>query len=554
MNRRRIPSAPSDLRCALVVASILAASCAGDEFTSTGTGTGGGSTTSAASTSAPSSSGSNTTTSGEGGSLASTSSGAGGSSGSGGGGGAIDPVGDCDPELSGDVPIPDDCGLFVDPNLDEGTIGAGTSDDPFRSIRTALIAAASRDDRRIYIRAGIVEEPVSIAVEGVRVHGGLRSDWSWDGEQRTIIQRPPSIAAVAPLTVGPSAQEVLLTDITVIDGERDAGESSIAVVVLRAELQLRRFTAVSSDGMDGAEGSTPNTEIGNTRDPDPSLMGVAGEAHVSGTEGKGGVGGQNAREGCESAGGSGGDGGEAVDGAIIQRPGEDGTVGMPGNTAFGAGAPVGGTCSGGDDGIDGTPGPDGANALGKGGFTMSGIFVPPVASTGTRGLVGRGGGGGGGDASIDLGNAGDGGNGGSAGGCGGFPGTPGESATSSFAVVAIESHVRFDEAVTLLSGSGGDGGDGGSGQVGAFGGPQLVATSTTGCSGGAGGRGGQGGWGGAGAGGHSIGLALVDSSFTGRAAIIVDEPGVAGAVVPDEATTRDGSAEQSSQFELLPDR
>src|SRR5690606_15476797 len=115
------PALPRRWRCAGVLLVAATVSRSGDEFEA-GMGAGGAAPTSSSSTSTTSAGegGSNpgaTTTassasSGEGGSAVSTGEGGGGAGGGNEGGGGSGPVGDCDPELSGEVPIPASCGVF----------------------------------------------------------------------------------------------------------------------------------------------------------------------------------------------------------------------------------------------------------------------------------------------------------------------------------------------------------------------------------------------------------------------------------------------------------
>lgn len=544
------------LRCAGILLAVAATSCAGDEFESS-TGAGGAGATSGSSTTTssgdggggPATTSSSTVTSGEGGSAVSTGGGGGGGEGGGSeGGGGSGPVGDCDPEVSGEQPIPGSCGIFVDPNLPEGETGTGTKDDPFRSLADALAIVAGLDERRVYVKSGIVGDSVLIDIEGVQLHGGLSQGWTFQDGARTEIVQPAGDVQVAALEVRNAATEVRLEGWIIRAKEPTLpGESSIGILSVSSALALERVTVSASDGIAGADGQTPSDDIGNNTDfgfPDEDLTGGNGGLGTGNVAGARGPGGFNMRPGCD--GGVGGDGGRgastigSVDGSYSAGDGFDGEP-SGGNGGEGASfSAVGGPseCTAGSNGSDGSTGPDGVSATGTPSLSPVEGFLSPQATAGTRGAVGRGAGGGGGGLRDNV--VGDGGGGGGAGGCGGFGGTPGGAGGSSVGLVLIEGSLSL-ESVAIGVGNGGDGGDGSSGQRGAMGG--LAGFSNgNGCAGGFAGRGGRGGDGGAGSGGSSIGIVHDGTDLLSLNSVVISRgvPGAGG--TPTDANLGIGAA------------
>lgn len=536
--------------------AVAAASCAGEEF-ETGGGEGGAAATSTSSTttssgdggSNPGTTASSTVTSGEGGSAVSTGEGGGGEGGGENeGGGGSGPVGDCDPELSGELPIPASCGVFVDPNLPEGTVGTGTRSDPFRSLDDAIGLVASLDERRVYVQSGVVAEHVLIDIEGVQLHGGLSQQWTYQDGARTEIVQPAADTHVAALEVRNAATEVRLDQWTIRAKEpSEPGESSVGILAVNAALALVRVTVSAHDGRPGADGQTPVDDIGNNTDfgfPDADLTGGAGGLGSGSVAGARGPGGLNRRLGCEAGmGGDGGRGASTVGGADGSYTAGDGLEGEPNGGAGGDGAsftPIGGTssCTNGVNGTDGAPGPDGVSATGEPNLSPVDGFVSPQATAGTRGSVGRGAGGGGGGLRDDI--VGDGGGGGGAGGCGGFGGTPGGAGGSSIGLVLIGGSLTL-ESVAIGVGRGADGGNGAAGQRGALGGAPG-ASNGNGCAGGFAGRGGRGGDSGAGAGGSSIGIVHDGTDLLSLNSVVISRgrPGTGGQ--PTDATLGVGAA------------
>jgi hypothetical protein len=574
MNRRLSSRAHPGLRCAAVLASVLAASCAGDEFQ--GSGSGGASSTDAASSAvgstgtpstSPSASSGDTTTSGEGGSPVSTSAGegassgegggTGGTSGAGGGEGGGEPLGDCDPEVSGDAPIPDDCGVFVDPEVGQG--GVGTKAQPFGSIAVALDSIAGDIPPRIYLRAGTVAESVIITGgQGYEIHGGLTTDWSFGGDDKTIIT-PVDDAQLATMLIEDAPLEVLLTGLEVQGRVVSApGQSSVSIGLDNAELRLRRTILRAGNAGNGLAGLTPTTDIGSMSGPDDTLRGGLGNAGTEVAGGLGGDGGINERDGCDdiiSRGGDGGDGADAVvaDESNWEADGGSGGTGGPGGDGAAMLEGVSSPCEPGSFAADlpgyepGDPGTSAAEGLGV--LSSSQGIQRDTATTGTRGGNGRGAGGGGGGArrgTTDVG--GDGGGGGAAGGCGGHPASAGGNGGHSIGIIAISSVVFFERGVTIQTGDAGRGGDGAPGQLGAYGGSVQTNTGRNGCDGGDGGRGDPGGDSGAGAGGHSFGVAYVDSLFAGPATMIIGNAGEAGVAPESVGNSVAGAADDFVEF------
>lgn len=578
MNRRLSSHDHAQLRCAAVLAGLLAASCSGDEFQ--GTGSGGASTTDAASSAvgstgtpstSPSSSSGDTTTTGEGGSPVSTStgegassgeggagggSGSGGSSGSGGGGGG-EPLGDCDPEVSGDAPIPDDCGLFVDP-ASSGDAANGTKVAPYASLQDAVDALDEEGSpRRIYIQAGTLAESVFISGDGLEIHGGLSDGWSFGGTDKTIIAQPTGDELVAGVVVDSAPAEVLLTDLEVRGRSSAApGASSIAFVVSNAEVALLRVALRAYDGGDGVDGVVPTTDIGSMNGPDASLKGGLGGPGEFADSGPGGLGAENPRSGCGDSASKGSDGGDGAPGGFVDP---DNWTAEAGDDAVASGGSPARTVNGNFTNCTAgaappsltTPGESGSSATGRGELTAGGV-TRNIATGGGRGFRGFGGSGGGGGAWRERNSAaGDGGGGGSAGGCGGFGGTPGENAGDSIGIIAIGSTITFVSDVLIQVGNGGRGGDGAVGQAGAYGGGAQTNTGRNGCDGGAGGRGTSGGPSGAGTGGHSLGVAFLDTTFGAtQPTVFVGSPGLPGAS-PSESvgTAASGEAMDFSSFD-----
>lgn len=512
-----------------------AISCGGDEFE---TGAGGGPAAATTTT---------TSSSGEGGSAVSAGEGGGGDGGGQNeGGGGDGPEGHCDPEQSGDVPIPASCGVFVDPGRPEGETGTGAKDDPYRSINDAVAATAELEERRIYVKESVTDEHVVVAVEGVQLHGGLDDQWVHRPEGRTHVRQEADDPEPWAWEIAPAASEVKLRGFRIEGKVATApGASSIGLAVREATVRLERVDVVAHEGVDGLDGTTPTDSIGFMGfGVDVSLAGAAGSAPSNMSQtlgGSGGYGGVNTRPGCASQGGRGGTG---AGGLLVVYQAGDGQRG----SSDGAPTGTGGTgasflddtftnCTNGLPGASGGAGAVGTNASAPGTLSAIDGYVPPVANAGGRGEVGdAGGGGGGGRRQAEYGNRGFGGHGGGAGGCGGFGGLPATSGGSSIAILALEATIHFESSVTLEADAGGDGGDAAVGQAGAKGGGGVIhGGDSQACYGGVGRPGGDGGPGGAGAGGHSLGIAGAGTVVFGDFTVGLGAPGSAGASLISEA-------------------
>jgi hypothetical protein len=428
--------------------------------------------------------------------------------------------------------------VFVDPSRADRQPGSGTKEDPFASINGGIMAVAEGNARRVYVLESETSDSVEVDVEGVTLHGGLRSDWTYRAEGRTRVKQPIGDEDVAVWIVEPVAGEVTIRGF-IIEGKETTlpGESSIALVVEGAVALLSRVEVIAHDGSAGAAGSTPDEDIG-PQGLDPALAGNPGLAppiQSTTAGGTGGNGGENRRPGCVSQGGRGGTGASAL-GVGSDYAAGDGQPGVSDGvqTALGGnGAEVDEgvftNCQGGAGAFSALPstaGENGASANGFGSLSADG-FVPASATAGERGLVGSAGGGGGGGRRQPQ--RGYGGAGGGAGGCGGWGGTPGQSGGSSIGIAALGATLVFEGPVTISTGAGGDGGNGSAGQEGALGGlGGLSSGQSQACSGGAGRQGGTGGFGGAGSGGHSLGVAHEGTRIVGSAAISISAAGERG--------------------------
>jgi hypothetical protein len=430
---------------------------------------------------------------GQGGATTTTSTGGGTTSAGGGGSGGGAPQ-ICVPEdLADGETIGASCGVFVD----AGKTGVGTKADPIGALKSAIEAAQTQQLDNIYVCGTSTYSPSdkSLSVPaGFHVYGALDcADWHYDPNQR------PTIRGYAdfPTVIIGSTGSVLLADLR-IDAVPavTVGESSVALFIAKADVELRRVEVTAGGGAPGADGQ-PYLQ------PGPSgNAGAVGDG--CGTNlGHGGLGGTSMCPFPAGATVDGGKGGDGSDGSTSASPGVtgQGNSGTSGSGGTGAGATNG--CFSGVQGVTGFEGGAGPISSGVGQFGSNGYIAVPAQLAMPGGNGGGGGGGGGAFASTCLRNHGGGGGGG--GGCGGAGGRGGQGGGASLPImVGSGSLTVIGGAIT--AGVGGRGGNGEKGQPGGMGGmPGPGQPNNPGggasCPGGPGGSGGEGGPGSGGAGG-----------------------------------------------------
>jgi hypothetical protein len=421
--------------------------------------------------------------------------------------------------------------IYVATTGDDDNPGSPTR--PLATIDEAIRRAArslNEPDLRldVLVAGGVYTETLHL-LDGVRVHGGYRTDYlARDIGGYEVIVIAPALSAVDD---PPGGAALVARDAgslpTLIEGielrGRDAvapGEAAIGAALLRpgADLTLRDMRiragrpAPGQSGRDGAAGAAPSRAPQDGQRPraaleDSTHFCFSSDANAT----RGGRGGQNTCGGVDTSGGRGGD-------AIcpifrtIAASGEPGAghSGTPGGEGGLGGVDLLGPITSDDScpssvccgladftvpgatflALPGEPGSDGVSggagdacSDASGSFDPNGVWVSGTARPGTAGNAGSGGGGGGagGGAEIDwhdllcefADGIGGSGGGGGAGGCGGAAGAPGQSGGPSVAVlvrVGFLNELPVIESSVLHTQDGGDGGDGGNGGDGGPGG------------------------------------------------------------------------------------
>ena len=398
--------------------------------------------------------------------------------------------------------------VFVSPSGND--LGAGTMDDPLRTLSFALVFATKNNKAQILMASGVYAESKTVSlVDGVGVFGGYEPKTKWSrGTNATIVNG----AEVAMLARG-MRLPTRLGRISVTAADATApGASSIGLLAVDDDAFFVEDKSTIAAGK-GAAGD-PGKDGATGGDGGTGTKGNPGAVDNKAAPGTGGAPGVNVS--CADAqGGVGGKGGA--------DPNYTGGQGSPSNLAVKGGA--GGSnpsCTGvdgikGDVGLnDGDPGTDGKGGAAVGKFDAQTLaYVPAAGADGGDGMSGPGGGGGGGSSGqnglLCVNGAGNGGGGGGAGGCGGGKGIGGGGGGASIAIVAIRCPIELTsiELSTFGGGAGGSGGTGGDGGVPGFGAPggdTGISEIGRGGAGGDGRKGGRAGAGGGGGGGPSMGL------------------------------------------------
>jgi hypothetical protein len=423
--------------------------------------------------------------------------------------------------------------VFVAPTGSDS--GAGTKDQPFKTIGRAVLAAAA-SSKSAYVCNGEYAENVRIEQTGVRIYGGYDCEHGWQrGPDRARVVPPTGV----PLVISDVADPVVIDRLSLRAPDADsaaAGTSSIAASVLNSvDVLIRRSVLRSGDAGRGADGepAVPTPEKQPIAAAGVSIGSLDCVGHLDGTLLQGSPqtcltvarGGYGERRQCSAGdsiqGGAGGDGANVVLGITAHQ----GASGLP---SF---------ALGGTTGADGTPGAAAVVGFGR---ISSARYVAEDGRTGVDGNIGKAGVGGKGGDSIGRGDLATtfwiGGGGGQGGypGCGGSRGNPGKGGGGSFAILSDRSRVRVERSL-LETGRGGDGGNGSQGapgQLGGDGGPGGAGSgggTTNGQTGEAGGNGGRGGAGGPGGGGPSSGIVWTGTPPTVEAVtFVLGTPGLGG--------------------------
>ena len=414
-----------------------------------------------------------------------------------------------------------------DANPGSPTRPLATIDEAVR--RAAATASIGEQRLDVFVAGGVYTETVHL-LDGVRVHGGYRTDYlERDPSGYEVIVVAPAMSAVDD---PPGGAALVVRDAgslpTLIEGielrGRDAvvsAEAALGAIVLAPgplltlrDLRIRAGRpARGESGHDGDAGTGPSRPAQDGRRPRAAIEDSDHRCFSSDSNTtRGGGGGVNV---CNDTNTSGGNGGSAI--CPLYE-----SIAEPGRAGLGFGATPGG--DGGLGGVDlegpivdstscpgsvccgladfsvpgdtflalpGEPGADGqGGAAGEGCIDATGRFdadanwsTPFGGVFGTSGRPGAGGGGGGagGGAQINwhdlvcefADGIGGSGGGGGAGGCGGNGGGSGQSGAPSIAVLVL---VGFNNELPVIEDSvlhtqdGGDGGDGGNGGDGGPGG------------------------------------------------------------------------------------
>ncbi|WP_233561975.1 hypothetical protein [Sorangium cellulosum] len=472
-----------------------------------------------------------------------------------GGSGGEEPPDPCEADPREDPgAVSEACGVFAQAGAAEG--GEGTRQRPYGSLQEAIERAAA-EGKRVYACA----EGEAAFSESVKVEAGLEvigsfacAGWTLQEGKKSAIAGPADQVA---LTIGEGAAGARVEGFAIRAADaKQAGGSSIGVVVAAVEAELAEMTVTAGHGMDGARGTTPGEAPAAGASAE---AGSASNACVADNAVLGGAGGVTSCEDGETAGGSGGLGG------ITETDEGNGQVGADGGPvpeenpeSYGLGGrgqtDAAGTCRRGEDGAPGAAGPAGTGGTGAT-LALTGLSGGDGAA-GSTGGRGQGGGGGGGakagmfcpvgqDIVAGVGASG---GGGGAGGCGGKGGGGGQAGGSSVGIVSLGNRLKLT-GMTIAVGKAGNGGAGAAGQNGATGGSGATggAASSTppskaGCDGGKGGAGGPGGAGGGGRGGYALGLAYAEAPSEAPAVqFAAGTPGTGGDAGPGGALEHAGA-------------
>ncbi|HXJ66603.1 MAG TPA: hypothetical protein VNN79_22825, partial [Actinomycetota bacterium] len=398
--------------------------------------------------------------------------------------------------------------------------GAGTKDNPFRTISFAITQAVDAN-RDVYVEAGTYTEHVALA-DGVSVFGGYLPGGARAANAVTTIagsagQRETVLAS------GAMAVELQLLTITgpTVTG---SGESSYALRATGGSLLALRAAKArggaagdgapgdsGGDGAGAANGRCGGYSAGVCEQPNFSHTGGAGGAGAGGVGFTGG-GGASGVLNANGVTGSPGAGPSPGAGGVGGQPGLGECSSDPNNIAYCGGRNGGDGATGGD----GTPGTGATFSVDAAGAAWLNAASSSSGSIGSDGSSGGGGGSGRSSSGACFSGAGGGGGGSGTGGSGGSGGANGG---GSFGVYLSGSSVVVAGGTARggAAGDGGAGGAGGLGGIGGSGGAGQIANAAgcySGGAGGKGGNGGQGGGGGGGAGGPSVGIfATADSNF-----------------------------------------
>lgn len=426
--------------------------------------------------------------------------------------------GDGCPEDPADGAVRPDCGIWVSASSGDNA-SPGTQEEPVQTLAQG-IALAQGGSKRVYACGEVYKEAV-VVPSGISLFGGFDCEHAWryvgTSRRATIVGAADEIPLIFPASEEPSTVGDL--EVRAADAVKP-GTSSIAVLVQDyARGSLRRadlFSARGADGADGVDGGHDGV----------ALDGLPGKGGADACTEEPGQGGDAVKldcgEGRFSLGGPGGDGGELVAGS-----GGDGLPLPDSNAANygvgGMGEAVAPMCTGGQVGIQGAPGSNGAPVPQDETrhITNDGVVLGGDGGDGEVGDPGQGGGGGGGSFGKMLvcgaaPSGGAGGGSGGTGGCGGRGGKGGQHGGSSIALAVRSESFAFTD-IHATAANGGNGGRGGQSQPGGQGGLAGVGGQAyggvggvhSGCAGGNGGNGGNGGYGAGGRGGDSTGVAEI---------------------------------------------
>lgn len=411
--------------------------------------------------------------------------------------------------------------LHVDGVSGANTTECGSESEPCATINYGIFRAYNGGFTDVRIRANTTYNEIVDLAPGVNLWGGFDAQWAATG-QTTIEGAQAGNGEFYTINANGINVPTVLSDLLIIaPSASGSGKSSYGIhMSVSDSITLQRVNINGGAGASGDPGIAGTNATTGAANGAPG--GYANEFNTACNDDDEGAGGSGAvTPGYpNTAGGNGGQGGN-MDDDCSGFPDLDATPGINGNNAiisttnsFGYRGAGGGTCSPGQNGLDGQTlhGTGGAGATGS--ANLVGFYwAATLASNGTLGANGTGGGGGGGSGGCDSGtdSYGAGGGGGGSGGiASSAAGTGGGSGGNSAALFMISSSCSLiDCNITLgIGGSGGNGGDSGTGTPGGDGGDGGNASGDSGAggNGGDGGDGGNSGGGGGGAAGSAYGI------------------------------------------------